>query len=55
MAVRLKYGGIDGDNIKCIEDIKKSIDFSLSVLKEDEKLYILPTYTALLQMQHCVR
>jgi len=55
MAVRLKYAGIVGENIKSIENIKKSIDFSLANLKENEKLYILPTYTALLKIKNITK
>ena len=51
MAVRLKYAGINKQNICIIDDLKKSIDYSIKETKENEKLYILPTYTALLNMQ----
>jgi len=51
MAVRLKYAGISKENIKPIENIKNAIDYSLKQLEEGEKLYIMPTYTALLEMQ----
>ncbi|MFH0703117.1 MAG: Mur ligase family protein [bacterium] len=55
MAVRLKYVDIDQNNIKVIENIKKAVDFSLLNLRVDEKLYILPTYTALLQLQKVLK
>ncbi len=51
MAVRLKYAGIDKKNIFIIDNLKKSIEYSIKETKENEKLYILPTYTALLNMQ----
>ena len=51
MAVRLKYAGIKPENIIIIEDIKKALESSLLDTKEEEKLYILPTYTALLNLQ----
>ena len=51
MAVRLKYAGIKSKDIIIIEDIKKALEKSLSNLDKDEKLYILPTYTALLNLQ----
>jgi len=51
MATRLKYAGIQSENIIIIEDIKKALEKSLSAVKEEEKLYILPTYTALLDLQ----
>lgn len=55
MAVRLKYAGVDSNNIKPVENIKKALSYSLSSLKENEKLYILPTYTALLQLQSILK
>lgn len=55
MATRLKYAGISPNNIKVIENIDSAIAYSLSKVKNDEKLYILPTYTALLQMQKIVK
>ena len=51
MAVRLKYAGIDKKNIFIIDDLKKSIEYSIKQTEETEKLYIMPTYTALLNMQ----
>ena len=55
MAVRLKYAGIKSENIIIIEDIRKALEKSLSTVKEEEKLYILPTYTALLDLQKIQR
>jgi len=55
MAVRLKYAGIKSENIIIIENIKKALEKSLSSIKEEEKLYILPTYTALLDLQKIQR
>lgn len=55
MAVRLKYAGIKPENIVIIEDIQKALEKSISATKEDEKLYILPTYTALLDLQKIQR
>jgi len=51
MAVRLKYAGIDKDNLKIIDNINDAVKYSLANVHENEKLYILPTYTALLQLQ----
>jgi len=55
MAVRLKHAGIKSENIIIIEDIRKALKKSLSAVKEEEKLYILPTYTALLDLQKIQR
>ncbi len=51
MAVRLKYAGIPSENIYIEENIKNSIKHCTNNLENDEKLYILPTYTALLYLQ----
>lgn len=51
MAVRLKYAGIDTSKIVVIPEIRHSIEHLLSSLDINEKITILPTYTALLKMQ----
>ncbi len=55
MAVRLKYAGIKSENIIIIEDINKALEKSLFDVKKEEKLYVLPTYTALLSLQKIQR
>jgi UDP-N-acetylmuramyl tripeptide synthase len=55
MATRLKYAGIAHNNIKVIGNIDSALSYSLSKLKPDEKLYVLPTYTALLDMQKILK
>lgn len=51
MAVRLKYAGINLENIIINEDIQKALDEALNSTTKDEILYIMPTYTALLKLQ----
>jgi UDP-N-acetylmuramyl tripeptide synthase len=51
MAVRLKYAGINSTAIEVVEDIQEAIKKMINEMKNDEKLYILPTYTVLLEMQ----
>ncbi|MDD3593878.1 MAG: MurT ligase domain-containing protein [Candidatus Gastranaerophilales bacterium] len=55
MAVRLKYAGIPAENIVMKSNIKQAIDYALKETMPDEKLYILPTYTALLKMQKILK
>ncbi|NLF84191.1 MAG: DUF1727 domain-containing protein, partial [Candidatus Gastranaerophilales bacterium] len=50
MAVRLKYAGIDAKNIIIEENIERAFLSAIDSVEEDEKLYILPTYTALLEL-----
>lgn len=51
MAVRLKYAGVDPEKIEVISDIDGAIEHLLKTLDINEKITILPTYTALLKMQ----
>ena len=51
MALRLQYAGIAPEKIKVAQNLKAALNTSLSKTKEDETLMILPTYTALLNMQ----
>lgn len=51
MAVRLKYAGVPTDKIVIMPDIDYSIQYLLNSLDINEKITILPTYTALLKMQ----
>lgn len=51
MAVRLKYAGIEPEKIEVLPDIEGAIEHLLNTLDINEKITILPTYTALLKMQ----
>lgn len=51
MAVRLKYAGVDTSKIVVIPKIRHAIEHLLNSLDINEKITILPTYTALLKMQ----
>ena len=50
MALRLKYAGIAQDRIVIKEDIKSAIELATSSEDKDEKITILPSYTALLKI-----
>ena len=50
MATRLKYAGIPQEKIKVEPDVKKAIKYVTDNSPEDEKLTILPSYTALLKI-----
>lgn len=49
LAVRVKYAGVKTTNIQVEENIKKALESSKEGLKG--RLFILPTYTALLELQ----
>ena len=47
MALRLKYAGVN--NFNSYEDLKTSVTEALNRTQNDETLYILPTYSAMLE------
>lgn len=51
MALRMKYASLDEKLIKVNKKIKSSINEAITSLEPQETLYILPTYTVLLEMQ----
>ena len=51
MAVRLKYAGQDLDNITTIKNLEKAIDEGLRRIEKGATLYVLPTYTAMLDIR----
>jgi UDP-N-acetylmuramyl tripeptide synthase len=51
IALRLKYANISTERIKVNENIIGAINKSLKSMDTNETLYILPTYTVLLEMQ----
>lgn len=55
MAVRLKYAGIFTDRITVEKDYNQLLDKALEQLKIGETLYILPTYTAMLDIRKILK
>ena len=55
MAVRLKYAGIFTDHVSIEKDAQNMLDFALDTLKPGETLFILPTYTALLDIRKILK
>jgi UDP-N-acetylmuramyl tripeptide synthase len=51
MAVRLKYAGFDTKKIIIKNKIKDAMKYALCSIKKEEHLLVMPTYTALLEMQ----
>ncbi len=51
LAARFKYAQFKLSKNNIVEDISYSLNFSLGKLKENDTLFILPTYTALLEVQ----
>ncbi|MDA1020162.1 MAG: MurT ligase domain-containing protein [Cyanobacteria bacterium] len=50
MALRLKYAGIKPEQISIENNLKKALKLATSSKKANEQLYLLPTYTALLEL-----
>lgn len=55
MAVRMKYAGVEAERITCIPKLDKALRQALDNLGPDETLWVLPTYTCLLELQRIVR
>jgi len=51
MAVRLKYAGLDPGQVQVEEDTARAINSSLEQTPPGGRLFILPTYTAMLEMR----
>ena len=51
MALRLKYAGIDSKQLLVIPDLQQAFDQALSQTLETQSLYLLPTYTCLLEYE----
>ena len=51
MHLRLKYAGFSLKDISIEKDTAKALDMALANIKEGETLYVLPTYTAMLELR----
>ena len=51
MAVRLKYAGIPEERCHIEQDLPHAMDFAVQQLPQDQTLYVLPTYTAMLELR----
>lgn len=55
MAVRLKYAGLNSAQLSVEKDLGKALEQGLKFIKPGELLYIMPTYTAMLQMREIIQ
>lgn len=55
MAVRMKYAGVEADRIIVVPKLEKALRQALNDTKPDETLWVLPTYTCLLELQKIVK
>jgi UDP-N-acetylmuramyl tripeptide synthase len=51
MANRLKYAGLDPARIRVVEELDAALEATLAALPAGETLYVLPTYTAMLDFR----
>jgi UDP-N-acetylmuramyl tripeptide synthase len=51
LALRFRYGGLDGDAIEVEPDLGRALDRGLELTPEAGELVVLPTYTAMLGLQ----
>jgi lipid II isoglutaminyl synthase (glutamine-hydrolysing) len=51
LALRFKYGGLDGDRIEVVPDLERALDRGLALLPAEGELPVLPTYTAMLALR----
>jgi UDP-N-acetylmuramyl tripeptide synthase len=49
LALRMKYAGLDPERIRVVDDLEQGLDAALA--DGDGPLYIVPTYTALLELR----
>lgn len=51
MQLRLKYAGFDMEQVQLVKDLGKALEMGISNLANGETLYILPTYSAMLELR----
>jgi UDP-N-acetylmuramyl tripeptide synthase len=55
MAVRLKYAGVEEKQIECVPPLTKALDKAVENCSAAETLWVLPTYTCLLELQKILK
>jgi UDP-N-acetylmuramyl tripeptide synthase len=50
LALRMKYAGVPTERIQVVDVLAAALDTALAAA-EDRRLYVLPTYTALLELR----
>ncbi len=55
MALRLKYGGFPEEHIEIVPVLEEALNVSLEKTSTEETLWILPTYTCLLDLQKIMK
>lgn len=55
MAVRMKYAGVDPGKLTVIPELEKALQHALDTLEPGQTLWLLPTYTCLLDLQKIMK
>jgi UDP-N-acetylmuramyl tripeptide synthase len=55
MALRMKYAGMTADKISVVPSLSKALDDALAATPADHTLWLLPTYTCLLELQKILK
>jgi UDP-N-acetylmuramyl tripeptide synthase len=55
MVVRLKYAGVKQNQIECQPVLSAALKEAISQTQDGETIWILPTYTALLELQKILK
>lgn len=55
MSVRMKYAGLEPQQINTVAKLDKALDEALNMVQPDQTLWILPTYTCLLELQKILK
>lgn len=55
MAVRMKYAGLSADKIITVPKLDRALDQALNMVQEGETLWMMPTYTCLLELQKILK
>ncbi|HEY9713487.1 MAG TPA: hypothetical protein V6C72_08445, partial [Chroococcales cyanobacterium] len=53
--IRMKYAGCDAGSIVTVQKLDKALDHCLAKMQAGETLWILPTYTCLLELQKILK
>lgn len=51
LALRFRYGGVEADDMHVNPDIAEAFDYALAATEPGEVLFVLPTYTAMLDLR----
>ena len=51
LALRFRYGGLDPERMRVVESIEAAVDSAIAGTPEGRPLYMLPTYTAMLDVR----